>query len=167
MTTEELHEILDDEDRKLTVSELQEVIYKLKNDCLDKFNKATAKRDEGFYIGEQNAFQICLDLLEHLQDGQEENRQLKKRLENAVELPCKVGNTVYTFSYGSILECYIHKFTVIYENDSNVIYAVLSAKSEEYCGMLNMFTRVKISDFGKTIFLIKEEAEKALAERSK
>jgi hypothetical protein len=104
MTTEELHEILDDEDRKLTVSELQEVIYKLKNDCLDKFNKATAKRDEGFYIGEQNAFQICLDLLEHLQDGQEENRQLKKRLENAVELPCKVGNTVYTFSYGSILE---------------------------------------------------------------
>jgi len=96
-----------------------------------------------------------------------ENEQLKKRLENAVELPCKVGNTVYTFSYGSILECYIHKFTVIYENDSNVIYAVLSAKSEEYCGMLNMFTRVKISDFGKTVFLTREEVEKALAERSK
>lgn len=96
----------------------------------------------------------------------EENKQLKKRLENAVELPCKVGNTVYTFSCGSILECYIHKFTVVYENDSNVIYAVLSAKSEEYCGMLNMFTRVKISDFGKTVFLTREEVEKALAERS-
>lgn len=117
MTIEELHNILDDEDKKLVVSELQEVIYRLKNDSLTEFNNATTKRDEGFYIGEQNAFQICLDLLEHLHNPEEqidklkaenenirqehihnsiyaelleENAKLKKRLENAVEMlqPC-------------------------------------------------------------------------------
>ena len=33
MTTAELHEILDDENRKLTADELKEVVYQLKQDC--------------------------------------------------------------------------------------------------------------------------------------
>ena len=74
MTTAELHEILDDENRKLTVDELKEVVYQLK--C-DAFNEATKRicNLEGysyrFYNGEVNAFQICLDLLEHLKGDHE------------------------------------------------------------------------------------------------
>lgn len=64
MTTEELHNILDDEDKKLTVSELQEVVYQLKNDCFEELNSS----DDRLYFGQANAFQICLDLLEHIKE---------------------------------------------------------------------------------------------------
>lgn len=78
MTTEELHKILDNEDKKLSVKELQEVIYELKQDCfkedmliMDDYSKGQVTREtyiskSRYYMGEQNAFQIALDLLEHL-----------------------------------------------------------------------------------------------------
>ena len=72
MTFEELHEILDNEDRKLSKAELEEVIYQLKQDCANEIYKRTPwTTDESmeiqYYSGEQNAFQIVLDLLEHLE----------------------------------------------------------------------------------------------------
>ena len=71
MTTAELHEILDDENRKLTADELKEVICKLKQDCWGEYYKENAKENANNYkmanySGEINAFYICLDLLEHL-----------------------------------------------------------------------------------------------------
>lgn len=70
MTTAELHEILDDENRKLTAEGLKAVIYKLKQDTFNESNKIDILDDiygKAFYSGESNAFQICLDLLEHLE----------------------------------------------------------------------------------------------------
>ena len=77
MTTEELHEILDDENRKLTADELKEVVYQLKQDSFTEWNKAL--RGENLYIsqyysGEGNAFQICLDLLEHLKGAEDDTK---------------------------------------------------------------------------------------------
>lgn len=70
MTTTELHEILDNENRKLTVAELKQVVYELKQDA---FNELIRSEIGGmqykFYEGEQNAFQIVLDLLEHLEEN--------------------------------------------------------------------------------------------------
>ena len=71
MTTAELHEILDDENRKLTADELKEVVYQLKQDCWEEYYKENSKDDANNYklanySGEINAFCICLDLLEHL-----------------------------------------------------------------------------------------------------
>lgn len=69
MTTAELHEILDDENRKLTVDELKEIVYQLKQDCINEQYIYIAKNDgekAEYYAGEVNAFYICLDLLEHL-----------------------------------------------------------------------------------------------------
>ena len=40
MTTAELHEILDDENRKLTADELKEVVYQLKQDTFEKYGEA-------------------------------------------------------------------------------------------------------------------------------
>lgn len=77
MTTADLHKILDDENRKLSLDELKQVIYELKQDCVDKYCEAfdtgdfsshEIARKMNFYNGEQNAFQVCLDLLEHSQD---------------------------------------------------------------------------------------------------
>lgn len=71
MTFTELHKILDDENRKLSLDELKQVIYELKQDA---FNELIRSEIGGmqykWYEGEQNAFQIVLDLLEHLHDNE-------------------------------------------------------------------------------------------------
>ncbi len=75
MTVEKLHEILDDENCKLTVKELQQVIYELKNDVTQESYKhietenISHVKNYSYYSGEANAFMICLDLLEHLREG--------------------------------------------------------------------------------------------------
>jgi hypothetical protein len=74
MTTAELHEILDDENRKLTADELKEVVYQLKQDCYDEYSKALSNENlhiSQYYLGETKAFEICLDLLEHLKGDKE------------------------------------------------------------------------------------------------
>lgn len=70
MTFEELHEILDDESRKLSRQQLLQVIYELRQDCFDEIynNESLTNLQRQFYYGESNAFQICLDLIEHLED---------------------------------------------------------------------------------------------------
>lgn len=75
MTTAELHEILDNPQRKLTADELKEVIYQLKQDTFDKYSEALSNENlhiSQYYLGETNAFQICLDLLEHLKGADNE-----------------------------------------------------------------------------------------------
>ena len=69
MTTEELHEILDDENRKLTADELKEDVWQLKQDTFEKYGEALEAEIlhiSQYYLGETKAFEICLDLLEHL-----------------------------------------------------------------------------------------------------
>ena len=69
MTTAELHEILDNENRKLTADELKEVVYQLKQDTFTEWNKALRGENlhiSQYYCGETKAFEICLDLLELL-----------------------------------------------------------------------------------------------------
>lgn len=78
MTDTELHKILDDENKKLSIAELKQVIYELKQDCfketatlLDDYINGRCgathyHHTNGYLLGEQNAFQIALDLLKHL-----------------------------------------------------------------------------------------------------
>ena len=78
--------------------------------------------------------------------------------------PCKVGDTVYSIDY--YYDCDIDGYEVCdeYQNDES---------SCEYCphNVRKNYTseiEFKISfydDFGKTVFLTKEEAERALKER--
>ena len=74
MTTNELHEILDDEDCKLCIDEIREIIYQLKNDVVNEAYKYGTRQNKmahykyGYYMGEQNAFYLVLDLLEHLKE---------------------------------------------------------------------------------------------------
>lgn len=68
MTFEELHKILDDKDRKLSIEELKQVVFELKQDTFNELIKCeVCSKHYKFYEGEQNAFQIVLDLLEHLE----------------------------------------------------------------------------------------------------
>ena len=71
MTTAELHIILDDENKKITPKELCQIVYELKQDAWGEYYKENDKKDANnynlaFYVGETNAFQIVLDLFDHL-----------------------------------------------------------------------------------------------------
>ena len=65
----ELQNILNDKNKKITLFELKDIIQKLKKDCVQVQVNVIDKNIIKFYTGEINAFQICLDLLDHLWIG--------------------------------------------------------------------------------------------------
>lgn len=101
MTFTDLHKILDDENHKLSLDELKQVIYEMKQDCFketavlldDYSNKRCGERHyihtNAYYMGEKNAFQIVLDLLEHC---------------NAFTPPCRLYQTLYEVKKSGIRE---------------------------------------------------------------
>ena len=80
-----------------------------------------------------------------------------------LRLPCKVGDTVYLINHSicetkkTPLKCIVDEFT--FDKD-NRCYAVLNGAMNFYA--LRRFKAVDVNKFGLTIFLTKEEAEKAL-----
>ena len=82
-----------------------------------------------------------------------------------LKLPCKVGTVAYLIDHNFVrmerkpIKCIIDEFTVDRYNDC---YAVLNGAENFY--MMRRFRTINIKQFGETIFLTKEEAEKALKE---
>ena len=75
-----------------------------------------------------------------------------------VELPCEVGQKVYSEFEGKIYEGKIRSFSL---QDDGTLWVYI-----RYYGGLSYYWHA-IEDLGKTVFLSREDAEKALAERSK
>lgn len=74
--------------------------------------------------------------------------------EGVIVLPCKVGQTVWFTS-----ELYTQPFQTVITS--------IEVYEEETVICASSGTEWHYEDFGKTVFLTKEEAEQALAERSK
>ena len=73
MTVAELHKILDDKNKKITLKEYQEILFQLKWDVQDKLCELTKEENCDYptvkwYIGEMNGFQLALDLSEHIKE---------------------------------------------------------------------------------------------------
>lgn len=71
MTTLDLQNILMDEKRVITLKELKQCVYEMRCDVMDQLAYADFPDDRrqwhfGYYTGENNAFTIVLDLLDHL-----------------------------------------------------------------------------------------------------
>lgn len=95
--------------------------------------------------------------------------------------PCKVGDTVYVISESRVKEAEIDEIHRS-RNDAKIFVAFecdeedcdscpFNAWSQTYCGEWdcdNAYGSAELAeeDFGKTVFLSRELAEKALAERS-
>lgn len=94
--------------------------------------------------------------------------------------PCKVGDTVYVISSTRVKEAKVYEMCII--KDNRMLFLIMfdcdedcdgcpfntwskSYCGEWYCGGQYGHTTLDESDFGKTVFLTREEAEKALAER--
>lgn len=89
---------------------------------------------------------------------------------DAVVLPCKVGALVWKIDERftgrgrerwPILRCMVMEFST----DIVDTYAVLSGAEDWFA--ITRFAAVPISDFGKTVFLTREEAEAAVKRRGK
>ena len=97
---------------------------------------------EGRYIVMRDAEQEGVARLRELAEADKDGR--------VVVLPCKVGDTVYFALIGRIIEKQV--FSIVSFSNSTRIY----------CGGTSEYFRPE--DIGKTVFLTREEAEKALRE---
>lgn len=69
MTNAELNEILNDENKKISLKEFREILWQLKEDCFEKcWECEIGEYKQGYYSGEENAFYIALDLSEHIEE---------------------------------------------------------------------------------------------------
>lgn len=84
-----------------------------------------------------------------------------------IELPCKVGDTVYYFceTFGVILPYFIESINIAYLDKSKAIYQyeanATNIKEDELLDSIDF----EPDDIGKTVFLTREEAERALKEK--
>lgn len=83
-----------------------------------------------------------------------------------VELPCKVGDTVFAFCdfYGVVLPYFIETLDISYytKNENCYQYEANSTNAEQN-DLIDSIDFL-LEDIGKTVFLSREEAEKALKE---
>lgn len=83
--------------------------------------------------------------------------------EQIIVPPCKVGQTVYFLPYDEIIEAKVVNIEINYFTNPQLWISV--EYLTKLLGVNKYKTRVDLM-LGKTVFLTKEEAEKALAERS-
>ena len=81
--------------------------------------------------------------------------------EGVIVPPCKLGQTVYVLQLREIYECRVNEICISAGNN-NVV--VLDRFINGF--LIRRYGAEYFNAFGKTVFLTKEEAEKALAERN-
>lgn len=116
--------------------------------------RLTEKIDEyNRYFVKEPAHLNCTKVVQRLgayEDAEEQGLLLR--------LPCKVGDTVYlvgTYRNPSIDEMGVED---IFLRDGEVYIGLIDITDSDYTDT------IRGSDFGKTVFLTREEAEKALAD---
>ena len=73
-----------------------------------------------------------------------------------VKLPCKVGNTVYVISMGKIISLVVEEISTFYVKNEKIINVK--------CQNADIFRNYIEREFGRVVFLTKEEAEAKLKE---
>ena len=81
--------------------------------------------------------------------------------EGVIVPPCKVGDKLYEISSGEVLNCTVEIIDISLTERMSM-YIDISIKYPTYSAI----ETIEMDYFGKTVFLTREEAEKALAERS-
>ena len=88
-------------------------------------------------------------------DKWEEYKQLEEQ-GRLLKLPCKVGNTVYVISMGKIISLVVEEISTFYVKNEKIINVK--------CQNADIFRNYIEREFGRVVFLTKEEAEVKLKE---
>ena len=110
-------------------------------------------------------YDVCYELTYHEPDGEIAGREGCKHFKDKsrfVELPCKVGDWLYLPCCGEIIELQVFEIQIkhIFVDYNTGVIKNIIALNENGASM-----ELKFKDIGKTVFLSREEAEKALKER--
>lgn len=109
-----------------------------------------------------------VDLVEDEMFVHELYELLKAKVEGRlVALPCKVGDVLYVLTSDSLTgieETKCRRISIRTLQDGSVAKAIAPCVLDDWGGAFREFY---IEDFGKTVFLSRAEAEKALTERKK
>lgn len=130
MTTAELHKILDDEYKKISLEEYQNVLYQLKNDTIacatqEEFELQKQTPKYHWYYGETNAFEIALALSEHINPNQ-----------TAIECLKEIKEDISLMTDLSMIKETEHKTAILsfYKDIMQVINAIIDNKIKELEG---------------------------------
>ena len=121
-------------------------------------------------------YDVCYELTYHEPNGEIVGREVCNNFKDKsrfVELPCKVGDVVYAIFYigtpsqPSIYKSKVNEIVIVDSSEPyyNQPFIVLDVRLCDT--LIRRKTSLGISDFNKTVFLTREEAEKALEERNK
>lgn len=105
------------------------------------------------------------ELVNKLIDAENLLTYCMSRLENAIVPPVKPGDTVYAYcEYFGVLQYLVGNFHIGYMGKEDCWHweaAAYAAETDELLDEIDF----DLEDIGKDVFLTREEAEKALAER--
>ena len=101
---------------------------------------------DAFY-GKMKTSDYCIVKLAHLEDLQDQGR--------LIELPCKVGDTLYIIYDNKICTAYVFLIEII----GGISIYCRTLSGSDRCGF-----KPCLSDFGKTAFLTEHEAMKAVTQ---
>ena len=117
-----------------------------------------------YYIDELRSddkidYDVYLNLREMSDQLGDENAALRERLEKAVELPCRVGDTIYSLDRIDlkIRENKVIAITFLLSNSVNH----LEVQAHNFRGAVASFESI---DFGRYVFINRADAEARLAE---
>lgn len=112
------------------------------------------ERTENFPEGESDVwvknhdYVLAAEKLADYEDLEEQGRLVK--------LPCKVGDTVYVISMGKIISLVVEEISTFYVKNEKIINVK--------CQNADIFRNYIEREFGRVVFLTKEEAEAKLKE---
>lgn len=148
-------------ERKFTDEEIIAVVKR----CASPVNECEGCPFEDVHRGDRECFNVATDELIEIASRQKKELAALKQSENIIELPCKLGTTLY-FLYNSPyadkpdLTPRIYKTTDWYfEVDKKGI--VINTSD------IHSFNKKYDYYLGETVFFTKEEAEKVIAELKK
>lgn len=125
----------------------------------NRFTKKSIARENGYFV-ENPTLERCakaIDKLGEIEDAEESGLM--------VRLPCKVGDTVYAYckELSKVLPYFIEQIIIDYDPDNKNGYWVFNADSSNNEELLDSID-FTLDEIGKTVFLTREEAGKALEE---
>ena len=106
------------------------------------------------------------ELVNKLIDAENLLTYCMSRLENAIVPPCKEGDTVYVLTSDSITgfeKSRVKRMLLTNLQDGMTIKIIIPCVCDDWGGAVREFYP---EDFGKTVFLTREEAERALEART-
>lgn len=141
---------------------MERLVQKLIMSEINPYCKIEGIPDE-FYVanGEEASFEQLQVVQEALKKLYEYEQMEEQGL--IMKLPCKVGDNIWWFNKGKLIESKVISFSVNKDGVERIY-----VKYFYYIG-INPFCAygIEVKEFGKSVFLTKEEAEKALKEMEK